>query len=324
MKLPRRKFLLLAAGAAVDPIRSRRAVALDYPTRPVRLVVGFPPGNASDIIARLIAQSLSDRLGQPFIVENRPGASGNTGTEFVAKAAPDGYTLLMEVVTSNTINAALYPNLGFNFSRDIAPVATIASGPYVMVVNPAVPAGTLAEFIAYAKANPGKINMASAGTGTGTHVFGEWFKIMAGVNLLHVPYRGSFLADLLGGQVQVVFGPTVQLIEFIRSSKLRALAVTSATRQAALPDIPTVGELLPGYEANVWYGIGAPGNTSAAIIATLNNAINGALADPTMKTHLADLGDTVLAGSPADFEKLIAADIERWTKVIKLADIKLE
>src|SRR5258708_778881 len=274
MNLPRRKFLHLAAGAAVAPAVSRIALAQTYPTRPVRIVVGFPAGNASDIIARLIAQSLSDRLGQQFIVENRPGAAGNTGTEAVVRAPADGYTLLMEVVTSNTINATLYPSLNFNFARDIAPVASIGSGPYVMVVNPAVPAGTLAAFIAYAKANPDKINMASAGTGTGTHVVGEMFKMMAGVDLLHVPYRGSFIADLLSGQVQVVFGPITQLIEYIRTGKLRALAVTAATRQAALPDIPTVGEFLPGYTASVWYGVGAPKNTSTAIIDSLNQDIN--------------------------------------------------
>jgi len=302
----------------------RPSFALDYPTRPVRIIVGFPAGNASDIIARLIAQSLSQRLGQQFIVENRPGAAGNTGTEAVVRAAPDGYTLLMEVVTSNTINATLYPNLNFNFVRDIAPVASIGSGPYVMVVNPAVPAGSLAEFIAYAKANPGKINMASAGIGTGTHVVGEMFKMRAGVDLLHVPYRGSFIADLLGGQMQVVFGPTLQLIEYVRTGKLRALAVTSATRQLVLPDIPTVGEFLPGFEASIWYGFGAPRNTPAEIIDRLNHEINASLADPRMKAQLADLGDAVLSGSPADFGKLIAQDIEKWGKVIRTANIKLE
>ena len=324
MKLPRRTFLQLAAGAAVLPAASWIARADTYPSRPVRVVVGFPAGNASDIIARLIAQSLSERLGQQFIVENRPGAASNIATEFVVRAPSDGYTLLMEVVTSNAINATLYPNLNFNFVRDIAPVATIGSGPYVMVINPAVPATTLAEFIAYAKANPGKINMASAGIGTGTHVAGEMFKMMAGVDLLHVPYRGSFVADLLGGQVQVVFGPTLQLIGYIRSGKLRALAVTSATRQAALPDIPTIGEFVPGYEVSVWYGIGAPKNTPNEIIGRLNQATNAALVDPKMQAKLADLGDTVLTGSPADFGKLIAEDIEKWAKVIRAADIKPE
>ena len=324
MKLPRRRFLHLVASVAALPAFSHRALALDYPTRPARIIVGFPAGNASDIIARLIAQSLSERLGQQFIVENRPGASGNTGAEVVARAAPDGYTLLMEVVTSNAINATLYPNLSFNFVRDIAPIASIGSGPYVMVVNPAVPARTIPEFIAYAKANPGKINMASVGTGTGTHVAGEMFKMMAGVDLLHVPYRGSVMPDLLSGQVQVFFGPIAQLIEYIRTGKLRALAVTTATRQAMLPDIPTVGEFVPGYEASVWYGLGAPKNTSTKIIERLNQEINTALADPEMKAHLANLGDTVISGSPADFGKLIAADIEKWAKVIKFADIKPE
>jgi tripartite-type tricarboxylate transporter receptor subunit TctC len=324
LKLLRRTFLHLAAGATAFPAVSRIARAQTYPSRPVRIIIGFPAGNASDIIARLIAQSLSERLGQQFIVENRPGAASNTGTEFVVRAPPDGYTLLMEVVTSNAINATLYPNLNFNFVRDIAPVASIGSGPYVMVVNPAVPARTLAEFIVYAKANPGKINMASAGTGTGTHMVGEMFKMMAGVDLLHVPYRGSFIADLLSGQVQVVFGPTVQLIEYISTGKVRALAVISATRSAALPDIPAVGEFVPGYEASVWYGVGAPRNTSTAIIDRLNQEINASLADPKMKARLVDLGDTVLTGSPVDFGKLIAEDIDKWAKVIKSAKIKPE
>jgi tripartite-type tricarboxylate transporter receptor subunit TctC len=324
VKLPRRKFLHLAVGAAALPILPRSASALDYPARPVRIIVGFAPGNASDIIARLTAQSLSERLGQQFIVENRTGGGGNTATEFVVRAPADGYTLLMEVVTSNTINATLYPDLNYNFVRDIAPIATIGSGPYVMVVNPAVPAKTLAEFIAYAKANPGKINMASAGTGTGTHVVGELFKMITGVDMLHVPYRGSFLADLLGGQVQVVFGPTSQLIGYIRSGQLRALAVTSTTRLATLPDIPTVGEVVPGCEASVWYGIGAPAKTSAAIIDKLNQEINAALAEPKVKARLADLGDTVLTGSPADFAKLVTVDIEKWAKVIKAANIRPE
>ena len=306
------------------PASSLGAAALDYPARPVRIVVGFPAGNASDIIARLIAQSLSERLGQQVIVENRPGASGNTGAEVVARAASDGYTLLMEVVTANAINATLYPNLKFNFAHDIAPVASIASGPYVMVVNPAVPATTTAELIAYAKANPGRLNMASVGTGTGTHLAGEMFKLMAGVDLLHVPYRGSVVTDLLSGRMQVLFGPIAHLIPYVRDGKLRALAVTSATRQAMLPGIPTLGEVVPGYEASVWYGIGAPKNTPTDIIARLNREINAILADPRMRGRLADLGDTILTGSPADFRKLIAEDIERWAKVIKLADIRPE
>jgi tripartite-type tricarboxylate transporter receptor subunit TctC len=324
MKLPRRRFLHLAAGAAALPAMTRVASAFDYPTRPVRIIVGYAPGNASDIIARLMAQSLSERLGQQFIVENRLGGGGNTATEFVVRAPADGYTLLMEVVTVNTINTTLYPNSGFSFVRDIAPIATIGSGPFVMVVNPTVPAKTLAEFIAYAKANPGKINMASPGIGTGGHVMGELFKMTAGVDMLHVPYRGSFLADLLGGQVQVVFGPTSQLMEFIRTDKLRALAVTSATRLPALPDVPAVGEVLPGFEASLWYGFGAPKDTPTAIIDKLNQTINATLADPKIKARLAELGDTVLMGSPTNFAELIIADIEKWAKVIKAANIKPE
>jgi tripartite-type tricarboxylate transporter receptor subunit TctC len=324
MKLPRRHVLRIAASAAALWTFPHRAFALDYPVRPVRIIVGFPAGNASDIIARLVAQSLSDRLGQQFIVENRPGAAGNMGSEFVARAQADGYTLLMEVVSSNTINATLYPSPTYNFVRDIAPVASIGSGPYVMVVNPAVPAGTLGEFIALAKANPGKINMASAGSGTGTHIIGEMFKMTAGVDLLHVPYRGSFVADLLGGQVQVVFGPMAQLVEYARGGKLRALAVTSATRQVLLPDVPAVAEVLPGFEASLWYGVGAPKSTPGEIVDRLNKEINAVLADPKMQARLADLGDTVLTGSPADFGKLIAADIDKWAKVIKFANIKPE
>jgi tripartite-type tricarboxylate transporter receptor subunit TctC len=321
MKLPRRRFLHLTAGAAALPAVSRIARAQTYPSRPVHIIVSFPAGNASDIIARLIAQSLSDQLGQQFIVENRPGAAGNIGAEFVVRAPSDGYTLL-EAISSNSINATLYPNLNFNFARDIAPVASIATGPYVMVVNPSVPAKTVAEFIAYAKAHPDKINMASAGTGSVTHVAGEMFKMMAGVDLLHVPYRGSFIPDLLSGQVQVVFGPTLQLTEYIRTGKVRALAVTSATRSAALPDIPTVGEFVPGYEASVWYGVAAPRNTPTAIIDRLNQEINASLADPKMKARLGDVGITVLTGSPADFGKLIAEDIEKWARVVKFANIK--
>src|SRR5580693_5808936 len=290
MKLPRRQFLHLAAAAAALPAPWRIARAQTYPARPVRIVVGFPAGNASDIIVHLMAQSLSERLGQQFVVENRPGAGGTIGTEAVVKAAPDGYTLLMEVVTANAVNAMFYANLNYNFIRDIAPVASIVRGPFVMVINPSVPAKTLSEFIAYAKANPGKINMASAGNGTTTHLFGELFKMMAGVDLLHVPYRGSFLPDLLGGQVQVVFGPISQFVEHIRSSKLRALAVTTATRQAILPDIPTVAEFVSGYEASAWYGIGAPKNTPTEIIDRLNKEVNAALADPKMTARLAETG----------------------------------
>jgi len=322
MKLLRRKFLHLAAGAAALPAVSRIARAQTYPARPVRIILGFPPGNASDIVARLMAQSLSERLGQQVIVDNRPGASSNIGTEVVVRAPPDGYTLLMEVVTSNAINATLYADLNFNFIRDIAPVASLGEGSYVMVVNPSIPAKTVPEFIAYAKANPGKINYASTGGGGATHVFGELFKMMAGVDLLHVPYRGSFMPDLLSGQVQVVFGPISQLIEYIRTGKLRALAVTTAKRQATLPDIPTVGEFVPGYEASVWYGIGAPKNTPTEIIEKLNMEIDAALADPTMRARFAELACTPIPMTSAEFGKLIVNETEKWGNVIRSAGIK--
>ena len=322
MKLPRRQFLHLAAGAAALPALSRRAWAQTYPAHPVRIIVGFPAGNASDIIVRLMAQSLSERLGQQFVVENRPGAGSSIGTEVVVKAPPDGYTLLMEVVTANAINATFYENLKYNFIRDIAPVASIVRGPFVMVVNPSVPARTVAEFIAYAKANSSKINMASAGNGTATHLFGELFKMMAGVDLLHVPYRGSFLPDLLGGQVQVVFGPIAQFVELIRTGKLRALAVTTATRQAILPDIPTVAEFVSGYEASAWYGIGAPKDTPTEIIDRLNHEVNAALADPKMIARLADIGVVPMPMTSVEFGKLIADETEKWGKVVRAANIK--
>jgi tripartite-type tricarboxylate transporter receptor subunit TctC len=322
MKLLRRQFLHLAAGAVALPAVSRLAFAQSYPARPVRMIVAFPAGNASDVIARLMAQSLSQRLGQQFFVENRPGAGGSLGTEVAVRAPPDGYTLLMSVVTSNAINATYYANLNYNFVRDIAPVASIGGGSYVMVVNPSIAAKTLPEFIAYAKANPGKINMASTGNGTPTHVFGELFKMMAGVDLLHVPYSGSFLPDLLGGQVQVVFGPIAQLIELIQAGKLRAIAVTSATGQATLPNIPTVAEFVPGYEASVRYGIGAPRNTPAEIIDRLNQEVNAALADPKMKARLADLGAVAMPMTSAEFGTFIADETEKWAKVIRMAHIK--
>jgi tripartite-type tricarboxylate transporter receptor subunit TctC len=322
MNLPRRQFLHLAAGAVALPAMSQLARAQTYPARPVRIVVGFPAGNASDIIVRLMAQSLSERLGQQFVVENRPGAGSTIGTEVVVKAPPDGYTLLMEVMTVNAINATFYANLNYNFIRDIAPVANIVSGPFVMVVNLSVPAKTLPEFIAYAKANPGKINMASAGNGTATHLFGELFKVMAGVDLLHVPYRGSFLPDLLGGQVQVVFGPISQFVELLRTGKLRALAVTTATRQAILPDIPTVSEFVSGYEASAWYGIGAPKNTPTEIIDKLNKETNAALADPKMTARLAEIGVIPMPMTPAEFGKLIADETEKWGKVVRAANIR--
>jgi tripartite-type tricarboxylate transporter receptor subunit TctC len=324
MKLLRRQFLQFAGAAAAAPALTQLASAFDYPTRPVHIIVAFPAGNASDIVARLMAQSLSERLGQQFVVENRPGAGSTIGTAVVVRAPPDGYTLLMTVVTANAINAALYPSLNYNFIRDIAPVASIGSGSYVMVVNPSIPAKTVPEFIAYAKTNPGKINMASTGNGTPTHVFGELFKMTAGVDLLHVPYRGSFLPDLLGGQVQVVFGPISQFVELIRAGKLRALAVTTATRQAILPDIPSLADFVPGYEASVWYGIVAPKNTPTEIIDRLNKENNAALADPKMKARLADMGAVPRSMVPADFGTLIADETEKWGKVIRAAGIKAE
>jgi tripartite-type tricarboxylate transporter receptor subunit TctC len=322
MKLPRRQFLRLAAAAVTLPAVSRLAWAQTYPARPVRVIIGFPAGNASDIIARLVAQSLSERLGQRFIVENRPGAGGSIGTEVVVRAPPDGYTLLMSVVTSNAINATYYANLNYSFVRDIAPVASIGGGSYVMVVNPSMAAKTLPEFIAYAKANPGRINMASTGNGTPTHVFGELFKMMAGVDLLHVPYSGSFLPDLLGGQVQVVFGPIAQFVELIQAGKLRAIAVTATTRQATLPNIPTVAEFVPGYDASVRYGICAPGNTPVEIVDRLNKEINTALADPKIKARLADIGVVPMPMTPAEFGHLIADETEKWGKVVRTAQIK--
>jgi tripartite-type tricarboxylate transporter receptor subunit TctC len=322
VKLLRRRFLSLAAGALALPAVSRLAFAQTYPARPVRMVVSFPAGNASDILARLMAQSLSERLGQRFIVENRPGAGGSIGTEVVVRAAPDGYTLLMSVVTSNAINATYYANLSYNFVRDTAPVASIGGGSYVMVVNPSIVAKTLPGFIAYAKANPGRINMASTGNGTPTHVFGELFKMMAGVDLLHVPYSGSFLPDLLGGQVQVVFGPIAQFVELIQAGRLRALAVTAAIGQATLPDLPTMAEFVPGYEASVRYGIVAPANTPAGIVDRLNQEINAALADPKVKARLAEIGAVPMPMTSAEFGNVIAAETEKWGKVIRSAHIK--
>jgi tripartite-type tricarboxylate transporter receptor subunit TctC len=325
MKLLRRTFLHLAAGAAALPTVSRIARAQTNPSRPVRLVSPFPAGGPSDIVARLVGQWLSERLGRPFVIDNRPGAAGNIGTEAVAKAPPDGYTLLM-VATGNAINATLYEKLNFNFIRDIAPIAGIMRVPNVVVVHPLVPAKTVPEFIAYAKANPGKINMASAGIGTSSHVAGELFKMMAGVNMVHVPYRGiaPAMTDLLGGQVRVIFGVLPASIDYIRAGSLRALAVTTATRSEALRDIPTVGDFVPGYEASTWYGIGVPRNTSAEIVDKLNKEINAALADPKIKASLANMGGSVLPGSPAEFGKLIAEETEKWAKVVKFAGMKPE
>jgi len=324
MKLPRRRFLQLAGAAALLSL-SRSARAQAYPTRPVRLVVPFTPGGTTDIVARLLGQSLSERLGQPIVIENKPGAGTNIGTEAVVNAPPDGYTLLV-ASTAAVINATLYEKLNFKFDRDITPVAGIIRAPFVMEVNPSVPAKTVPEFIEYTKANPGRINMASSGIGTGAHLSGELFNMMTGINMVHVPYRGGApaLADLIAGQVQVQFASTPETIEYIRAGKLRALAVTSATRSDTLPEIPSVGEFVPGYETSAWWGVGVPKNTPEAIIGRLNKEINAALADPRMKARLVDLGGMVLVGSPADFGKLIADETEKWAKVIHAANIKPE
>jgi tripartite-type tricarboxylate transporter receptor subunit TctC len=323
MKLPRRKFLHLAASAAALPAVSHIAWAQEYPTKPVRIIVGFAPGGGADIAARLIGQWLSERLGQSFVIENRPGAGSNIATEAVVRAPSDGYTLLL-VSAPAAINATLYEKLSFNFIRDIAPVASISHVPHVMVVHPSFPAKTVPEFIAYAKANAGKINMASAGNGSTPHVAGELFKMMAGVNLIHVPYRsaGPALTDLLGGQVQVMFDNMASSIEHIRAGKLRPLAVTTTMRSETLPDVPTVSEFVPGYEVSNWFGVGAPKATPAEILDRLNKEINASLADPKLRARLADLGGTPLVGSPADFGKLIAAETEKWAKVIRAANIK--
>jgi tripartite-type tricarboxylate transporter receptor subunit TctC len=326
MKLPhRRQFLHLAAGAAALPVMPRLAWAQAYPTRPVRVIVATAAGGGNDIIARLIGQWLSARLGQQFVVENRPGAGSNIGTEAVVRASADGYTLLL-VSASNAINATLYEKLTFNFMQDIVPVAGIMRTPNVMLVNPSIPANTALEFIAYAKANPGKINMGSGGNGTPSHVSGELFKMMAGVNLVHVPYRGlsPAMTDLLGGQVQVMFGGTTASIAYTRTGKLRALAVTTTARSELLPDVPTLADVVPGYEASQWYGIGAPKNTPTEIIDTLNKEINASFGDPKIEARLADLGGTGLPGSPADFAKLIADETEKWGKVVRAANIKAE
>jgi tripartite-type tricarboxylate transporter receptor subunit TctC len=323
MKLPRRKFLHLAAGAAALPVVPRIAFAQAYPTRPVRLIEGFGAGGAPDIVARLIGQSLSERLGQSIVIENRAGASSSIATEAVVRASPDGYTLLL-ITIANSINATML-KLNFNFIRDIAPVASIVRVPYVMEVHPSVPAKTVAEFIAYAKAHPGKINLASAGTGSGTHVAGEMFKTMAGVNLFHVPYRGAqVFPALLAGDVHVYFGPLLSSIEYVRTGKLRALAVTTTTRSDVLPDVPVLSDTLPDYEASAWFGIGAPKSTPAELIERLNKEVNIITADPKFKARLANLGGTVLAGSPADFGKLISDETRKWGKVIVAANIKPE
>ena len=322
MKLLRRQFLHLIAGATALPALSRTTLAAQsYPTRAVRVMVGLPAGLQPDIVARLVAQGLSERLGQPVVVENRPGAGGNIATELVVRAPPDGYLLLL-TIASDAFNASLYSNLTFNYVRDIAPVAMICTTPFVMVVNPSVPAKTVPEFIAYAKTNPGKINMASSGIGTAPHLVGELFKMMTGVDLVHVPYRTSSMPDLLAGQVQVTFTGLGSAIEYIRTDKLRALAVTTAARVEALPEIPAIGDFVAGYEASGWNGIVAPKNTPAEIVEKLNGEINTAVADPKIKAHLVSLGVVPMSMTPLEFGKLIANETEKWAKVVKFAGIK--
>jgi tripartite-type tricarboxylate transporter receptor subunit TctC len=324
MKLHRRSVLYGAAGAIMTLlVRSPIARAQAYPTRPVHLIVGFPAGFTPDIIARLTAQSLSERLGQQVIVDNRPGAASNIGTELVVRALPDGYTLL-GATGANAINATLFENLNFNFMRDIAPVASVVRAPLVMTVNPSVPANTVSEFIAYAKSNPGKLNMASGGVGSTPHVAGELFKMAAGVNLVHVPYRISNMPDLLAGQVQVLFAPVPTVIGYIRAGRLRALAVTSTTRLQVLPNTPTLAEFVPGYEGSTWFGLAAPKKTPLEIVDKLNNEVNACLSDPKLLAQFADLGSIPISMSPADFGKLIADEIDKWAKVIKTANIKPE
>lgn len=325
MKFPRRRFLQLAAYAAALPAVSRSTWAQTYPARPVRWIVPYPAGGAADIVARLMAQRLSERLGQPFVIENKPGAGTNIGTESVVRAAPDGYTLLF-AATPASINATLYQKLNFVFLRDIAPIAGLTRNHEVLEVNPSVPARTVPEFIGYAKAHPGEINYASSGVGTMQHLAGELFKVMTGIDMVHVPYRGDAFAltDLIAGQVQAMFGNMPPSIEHIRSGKLRALAVTSTTRSEVLPDIPTVGDFVSGFEAMGWFGLAAPSGTPAEIVDRLNKEVNAALAEPTTRARLAELGDTAFAGSPGDFRKLIAGDTEKWAKVIKFSGAKPE
>jgi tripartite-type tricarboxylate transporter receptor subunit TctC len=323
MRPLRRKFLRLAAGTAALLLAPAIARAQSYPARPVRIIVPFPAGQATDSIARLTGQALSVRLGQQFVIENRTGAGGNIGTEAVVRAAPDGQTLLLDSLP-NAMNATLYPRLNFDFIRDIAPVATIGGGPYVMVVNSSVPAKTVAEFIAYAKANPGRVNMASSGVGSASHVFGELFGMLTGVDLVHVPYRAGYVADLLAGQVQVVFGSIASSIQYIKAGTLRALAVTTKTRSDALPEVPTLAEFVPGYEASIWYGIGAPRDTPAEVVARLNREINAAVADPEVKARLAGLGTDPMPMTPAESGRFVAAEVEKWANVIRAANIKAE
>jgi tripartite-type tricarboxylate transporter receptor subunit TctC len=323
MQFPRRRFLQIAAGAAALPAVSRIARAQSYPTRPVRLIIGYPPGGSADITARLTGQWLSERLGQPVVVESRPGAATNLATEAVVRAAPDGYTLLL-VAPANAINATLYDKLSFDFLRDIVPVAGIIRFPNVVVVNPSLPIKTIPELIAYAKANPGKLNMASSGNGSTIHMSGELFKMLTGITMVHVPYRGGApaLTDLMGGQVQVMFDNIPTSAEHIKAGKLRGLAVTSAARSEVLPDLPTVADVLPGYEASAWYGLGAPKGTPVEIIDKVNKTMNDILADPKSQTRFKELGASLLPGSPADFGKLLAEETEKWGKVVKFAEVK--
>jgi tripartite-type tricarboxylate transporter receptor subunit TctC len=323
LKLLRRNFLQLAAGAAALSAVPRRARAETYPSRPVHMIVGFPPGSAPDIMARLAAQWLSERLGQQFVVDNRPGAGSNIGTEAVVRAEADGYTILADVLT-NVLNVSLYQNLNFNFIRDIAPVSTTANAPYVLLVTNTLPTATIPEFIAYAKSNPGKINMASGGIGTSSHLFGALFMTMAGVDLVHVPYRTNYMTDLIGGQVQFVVNPIPQSMEFVKAGKVRALAVTTGTRMAALPDIPTVAEFVPGYEAVGWYGIGVPKETPAEIVDTLNRALTAALGEVGPKARLADLGVEPMPMTPAQFAGFITSENDKWGKLIRASGIRLD
>jgi tripartite-type tricarboxylate transporter receptor subunit TctC len=325
MKFPRRQVLQWLGAAVALPAASRVATAQAYPTRPVRLIIGYPPGGSADMTARLMAQWLSERLGQPIIIENRPGAGTNLATEAAVHAAPDGYTLIL-VAPANAINATLYEKLNFNFLRDIAPVAGLIRFPNVVVVNPSVPANTIPEFIAYAKAHPGKLNMASSGNGSTIHMSGELFKMMTGVDLVHVPYRGGApaMTDLLGGQVQVMFDNLPTSAEYVKTGRLRALAVTSTIRSDALPDLPTVNEFVPGYEASAWYGLGAPKGTPAAIVDKLNTTVNAILANPTSKARFAELGASVIPGSPADFGKFVADETQKWGKVVKFCGAKAD
>jgi tripartite-type tricarboxylate transporter receptor subunit TctC len=323
MRVSRRLALHLAASAAIWPARPRLVFADTYPSRPVQMIVGFPPGSAPDIVARLSGQWLSERLGQNFVVENRPGAGSNIGTEIAARAQPDGYTILADVL-SNVLNASLYHNLSFNFMRDIAPVATVANAPYIVLITPSLPVKTLPEFIAYAKANPGKINYASGGIGTASHIFGLLFMTMAGIELVHVPYRTNYMPDLISGQVQAVINPMPQSMEFVKANKVRALAVTTNSRLGALPDLPTVNQFVPGYEAVGWYGIGAPKDTPHDIIDKLNAAINASLGQATPQARLAALGVEPMRKTPAEFGEFIAAENEKWGKVIRAANLKLD